>query len=91
MAALQVPSMLRNDKEGTPVTATQHDTTNALCLISPSLRTDLITVVREDYWPEITDDQGNRGVEQLVASFAVAGTTTEKAIPILRVDLFSQP
>ncbi|MFD9416912.1 glycine-rich domain-containing protein [Streptomyces goshikiensis] len=88
MAALQLPSMLRDDKEGTPVTITQHDTTSALNLISPSLRTDLITMVREDYWPEITDDQGNRGVEELVAFLAVAATSTKKMAPSLRVDLF---
>ncbi|MFK0044870.1 glycine-rich domain-containing protein [Streptomyces sp. NPDC090741] len=70
------------------MTITRHDTTSTLNLIGPSLGADLITMVREDYWPEITDAQGNRGVEQLAAFLAVAATTTEKVTPSLRVDLF---
>ncbi|MEU6314143.1 hypothetical protein [Streptomyces sp. NPDC047014] len=70
------------------MTIAQHDTTRPLDLISSSLRADLITMVREDYWPEITDDEGNRGVEQLAAFPAVAATTTEQVTPSLRVDLF---
>lgn len=88
MAPLQVPPMFCNDKEGTTVTITQHDTAGILKLISPSLRGDLITMVREDYWPEITDAQGKRGVEQLAAFLSVAATKTEKVTPSLRVDLF---
>ncbi|MEV5885688.1 hypothetical protein AB0L74_23720 [Streptomyces sp. NPDC052020] len=70
------------------MTTTQHNSTSVLDLISPTLRTDLITMVREDYWPEMTDDQGARGVNQLAAFLAVAANTTEKAAPSLRVDLF---
>ncbi|MGV9691093.1 glycine-rich domain-containing protein [Streptomyces sp. NPDC003444] len=80
--------MLRNDKEGTTVTITRHDTTGVLNLISPALRADLVTMVREDYWPEVTEDQGNRGVDQLAAFLAVAATTPGKVTPSLRVDLF---
>ncbi|MEU5793048.1 hypothetical protein ABZ800_05885 [Streptomyces sp. NPDC047813] len=70
------------------MTTTQHDRTSVLSLISPALRADLITMVREDHWPEMTDDQGERGVDQLAAFLAVAARTTEKAAPSLRVDLF---
>ncbi|WP_228181866.1 glycine-rich domain-containing protein [Streptomyces anulatus] len=65
------------------------DTTKTVYdLIAPELRTDLITMVREDYWPEMTDDQGRRGVDQVAAFLAVAASTTERATPSLRVDLF---
>ncbi|GAA1043559.1 hypothetical protein [Streptomyces murinus] len=70
------------------MTTTQHDNTGVLSLISPAFRADLIAMVREDYWPEMTDDQGERGVNQLAAFLAVAASTTEKATPSLRVDLF---
>ncbi|MGW4690226.1 glycine-rich domain-containing protein [Streptomyces sp. NPDC004244] len=65
------------------------DTTKTVYdLISPELRADLITMVREDSWPEMTDDQGERGVTQTAAFLAVAAHTTERATPSLRVDLF---
>ncbi|MEU5978202.1 hypothetical protein [Streptomyces sp. NPDC047315] len=56
--------------------------------ITSELRADLITMVREDSWPEMTDDQGQRGVNQVAAFLAVAANTTERATPSLRVDLF---
>ncbi|RSS38147.1 hypothetical protein EF912_34235 [Streptomyces sp. WAC07061] len=65
------------------------DTTKTVYdLLAPQLRTDLITMVREDSWPEMTDDEGERGVDQMAAFLAVAANTTEKATPSLRVDLF---
>ncbi|MFY4719555.1 hypothetical protein [Streptomyces sp. LaBMicrA B280] len=70
------------------MTTIQHDSASVLSLISPALRADLIAMVREDYWPEMTDDQGERGVDQLAAFLAVAASTTERATPGLRVDLF---
>ncbi|WP_052848320.1 glycine-rich domain-containing protein [Streptomyces avicenniae] len=63
-------------------------TTTVYDLITPEVRADLITLVREDSWPEMTYDQGERGVRQLAAFLAVAATTTERATPSLRVDLF---
>lgn len=65
------------------------DTTKTVYdLITPELRTGLITMVREDFWAEMTDDQGRRGVEQVAAFLSVAANTTERATPSLRVDLF---
>lgn len=79
--------MLLTDQEGTDVTIT--DTAKTVYdLITPELRTDLITMVREDSWPEMTDDEGERGVDQMAAFLAVAANSTQKATPSLRVDLF---
>lgn len=79
--------MFLTDQEGTDVTIT--DTTKTVYdLITPELRADLITMVREDSWPEMTDDQGQRGVNQVAAFLAVAANTTERATPSFRVDLF---
>lgn len=79
--------MLLPDKEGTDVTIT--DTTKTVYdLITPELRAGLITMVREDSWPEMTDDEGERGVNQVAAFLAVAANTTERVTPSLRVDLF---
>ncbi|MFE1561121.1 glycine-rich domain-containing protein [Streptomyces sp. NPDC058734] len=65
------------------------DTTKTVYdLITPELRADLITMIREDSWPEMTDAQGERGVDQMAAFLAVAANTTQKATPSLRVDLF---
>ncbi|MFJ1590942.1 glycine-rich domain-containing protein [Kitasatospora albolonga] len=64
-------------------------TTKAVAgLITPELRAALITMVREDSWPEMTDDQGERGVNQVVAFLTVAAGTAERMTPSLRVDLF---
>ncbi|MET9052372.1 hypothetical protein ABZW50_14590 [Streptomyces bacillaris] len=57
-------------------------------LISPELRAQLITMVRQDSWPGMTDDQGERGVDQTAAFLTVAANTTERVTPSLRVDLF---
>ncbi|MFD7666568.1 hypothetical protein [Streptomyces sp. NPDC059788] len=59
-----------------------------LNLIGPEMRADLVAVVRKDYWPELTDDLGARGVNQLAAFLASAVEATEKMAPSLRVDLF---
>ncbi|MFJ4617610.1 glycine-rich domain-containing protein [Streptomyces sp. NPDC088812] len=68
---------------------TTTDTTKtAYDLISPELRAGLITMVREDSWPEMTDEQGERGVTQMASFLATAAGTTEKATPSLRVDVF---
>ncbi|MFF4493989.1 glycine-rich domain-containing protein [Streptomyces sp. NPDC001546] len=64
------------------------DTTKVYDLISPELKADIITMVREDSWPEMTDAQAERGVNQMAAFLAVAASTREKATPSLRVDLF---
>ncbi|GAB2923743.1 glycine-rich domain-containing protein [Streptomyces mayteni] len=65
------------------------DTTKTVYdLITPELKGDLITMVREDSWPELTDEQGERGVNQVVAFLAVAANSTERVTPSLRVDLF---
>ncbi|MFE8941243.1 glycine-rich domain-containing protein [Streptomyces sp. NPDC007872] len=60
----------------------------AASLLGPEMRADLIAFVREDYWPELTDDLGERGVDQMIAFLAVAGATEEKMAPSLRVDQF---
>ncbi|MGW7521331.1 glycine-rich domain-containing protein [Streptomyces sp. NPDC054796] len=70
------------------MTITYQGPTGVLSLISPELRADLIEVVRKDYWPELTDDLGRRGVDQMVAFLATAAHTTGKMAPSLRVDLF---
>ncbi|MGA5003229.1 hypothetical protein ACPCB7_35000 [Streptomyces arboris] len=56
--------------------------------IPPELRGQVIAMVREDSWPEMTDAQGERGLGQVAAFLAVAATTTERVTPSLRVDLF---
>ncbi|MEU3656959.1 hypothetical protein AB0E67_29955 [Streptomyces sp. NPDC032161] len=68
--------------------ASQLSPTEVLDLIGPETRADLIAVVRKDYWPELTDDLGERGVNQLVAFLASTANATEKMAPSLRVDLF---
>ncbi|MDK0520995.1 hypothetical protein [Streptomyces sp. ML-6] len=58
-----------------------------LGLISPDLRERLARDVRKT-WPEMSDDQGERGVSQM-AAFLVASTLTDEPLtPSLRVDLF---
>ena len=57
-------------------------------LVPPELRGQVITMVREDFWPEMTDSQGERGLGQVAAFLAVAASTTERVTPSLRVDLF---
>ncbi|MDP9950932.1 MULTISPECIES: hypothetical protein [Streptomyces] len=65
------------------------DTTqNVYDRISPELKAQLISMIREDFWPELTDDQGERGIRQVTAFLAVAASTTERMTPSLRVDLF---
>lgn len=49
------------------MTITPHDATSTHDMIGPGVRADLITMVREDYRPGLTDEQGNRGVAQLAA------------------------
>ncbi|GAB2584196.1 hypothetical protein GCM10027168_16310 [Streptomyces capparidis] len=71
------------------MTITNQDATSVLNLISPELRADLIAVVRKDYWPDLTEDLGERGVNQMAAFLAAtAHATGEKMAPSLRVDLF---
>ncbi|MEU0986003.1 hypothetical protein [Streptomyces sp. NPDC005953] len=83
---VQVSPMLITDQEGTDVTIT--NTTTVYDLITPDLRASLIAMVRKDSWPEMTDDQGERGVDQMAAFLAVAVNGTERVTPSLRVDLF---
>ncbi|MFI5987805.1 hypothetical protein ACIBEA_44010 [Streptomyces sp. NPDC051555] len=58
-----------------------------LALISPELRALLIKDVRKD-WPELTDDLGERGVNQMAAFLATSTQTDEPLTPSLRVDRF---
>lgn len=62
--------------------------TEVFALISPEMRADLIAVVRKDYWPDLTDDLGERGVNQMAAFLAATINAEEKMAPSLRVDLF---
>ncbi|WP_066956093.1 hypothetical protein [Streptomyces lushanensis] len=58
-----------------------------LGFISPVLRERLAQDVRKT-WPELSDDQAERGVSQMVA-FLVASTLADEPLtPSLRVDLF---
>ncbi|MFJ3205128.1 glycine-rich domain-containing protein [Streptomyces sp. NPDC086989] len=69
------------------MTITQGGPAAALTLISPELRAHLIADVRAQ-WPELTDDQGERGVTQMVA-FLVAGARTRTDLsPSKPVDTF---
>lgn len=69
------------------MTTTQQRPTEALDLINRDLRALLIKDVRKD-WPDLTDERGERGVNQMVA-FLAAGTVTDSPLtPSLRVDLF---
>nr|WP_202447193.1 hypothetical protein [Streptomyces sp. SID5468] len=56
-------------------------------LISPALRARLITDVRKN-WPDLTDDMGERGVNQTAAFLVTSARTTETLTPSLRVDAF---
>ncbi|PJE95641.1 hypothetical protein CUT44_21980 [Streptomyces carminius] len=56
-------------------------------LIGPGLRTQLIEDVRRT-WTELTDDMGERGVNQLAAFLATSARTSETLTPSLRVDEF---
>lgn len=69
------------------MTITRERASEPLSLITPELRALLIKDVRKS-WPELTEEMGQRGVDQMVA-FLVAGThTPEPLTPSLRVDLF---
>ncbi|MGV9311286.1 glycine-rich domain-containing protein [Streptomyces sp. NPDC003691] len=59
-----------------------------LDLIRPELRADLVALVRDDYWPGLTDELGERGVEQLAAFLSTTATVAHRMTPSLRVDLF---
>ncbi|MGW0362662.1 hypothetical protein [Streptomyces sp. NPDC002990] len=69
------------------MTITQHDSIEVLNLISPQLRALLIKDVRKD-WPDLTDEMGERGVNQMVAYLATTTTSDEPLTPSLRVDWF---
>ncbi|MFF3673548.1 glycine-rich domain-containing protein [Streptomyces sp. NPDC002120] len=69
------------------MTITQENA-SALALISPELSARLIEGVRENKWPELTDEQGERGVAQMVG-FLVAGARSKARLaPSKRVDWF---
>ena len=57
-------------------------------LIGSDTRAGLIAVVRQDYWPELTDELGQRGIDQMSAFLAAAAGTRTRLSPSLRVDLF---
>ncbi|MET7411722.1 hypothetical protein [Streptomyces rubiginosohelvolus] len=65
----------------------QHSPTEVQSLIIPELRTLLIKDVRKT-WPSLTDDLGERGVNQMVAFLATSTRSDEPLTPSLRVDLF---
>ncbi|MER5864306.1 hypothetical protein [Kitasatospora sp. NPDC002040] len=76
---VRVPS----DKEGTDVkTITKADS-----FISPEDRALLIEDVRKG-WPDLTEDMGERGVNQMVAFLVTSSRTTEILTPSLRIDEF---
>lgn len=56
-------------------------------LIDAELRTRLIEEVRAQ-WPDLGEDLGERGVEQMVAFLATSARTAERLTPSLRVDAF---
>ncbi|WP_282696230.1 hypothetical protein [Streptomyces sp. CC208A] len=56
-------------------------------LITPELCARLVADVRK-IWPELTDDMGRRGVDQMVSFLVTAAHSTEPLSPSLRVDLF---
>ncbi|AZK95657.1 MULTISPECIES: glycine-rich domain-containing protein [Streptomyces] len=70
------------------MTTARRGSSDLLHLISPELRADLIAVVRDDYWSDLSDELGERGVGQLVAFLATAAKTSGRMTPSLRVDLF---
>ncbi|MEW1697680.1 MULTISPECIES: hypothetical protein [unclassified Streptomyces] len=69
------------------MTITRYDPTEVQSLISPELRALLIKDVRKT-WPDLTDDLGERGVNQTVAFLATSTRSDEPLTPSLRVDLF---
>ncbi|MFE7319158.1 glycine-rich domain-containing protein [Streptomyces sp. NPDC057555] len=77
-----------SDVEGKDVTITLDSTTNVFELIGPDMRADLIQSVREDGWVGLTDELGERGVDQLVAFLATSADIETRLAPSLRVDLF---
>ncbi|MFJ2402100.1 hypothetical protein ACIOUE_12445 [Streptomyces xanthochromogenes] len=92
LAAMPVPAMhphahAPSEEEGKDVTITHEHQTEVLNLISPDVRALLIKDVRKE-WPDLTDEMGERGVNQLVAFLATSSVTEERLTPSLRVDLF---
>ncbi|MFD8981600.1 hypothetical protein [Streptomyces sp. NPDC059564] len=69
------------------MTITQYSPTEVLNLVSPEVRAQLIKDVRKD-WPELTDELGERGVNQMAAYLAASVQTGEPLTPSLRVDSF---
>ncbi|MEU2506878.1 hypothetical protein ABZ621_19505 [Streptomyces sp. NPDC007863] len=55
--------------------------------ITPELSARLIADVRKT-WPELTDELGARGVQQMAAYLGTVAHSTEPLTPSLRVDLF---
>ncbi|WP_331725690.1 hypothetical protein OG264_38880 (plasmid) [Streptomyces xanthophaeus] len=66
---------------------THQNPVEALNLISSELRALLIKDVRKT-WPELSDDLGERGVNQMTAFLATSTRSEEPLTPSLRVDLF---
>lgn len=69
------------------MTITHAGQAEVLSLVSSGLRAQLIEDVRKS-WPDITDDMGERGVNQMAAFLATSTRTTETLTPSLRVDEF---
>ncbi|MEU2180760.1 hypothetical protein [Streptomyces thermolilacinus] len=70
------------------MTITHVGQAEVLDLIAPGLRAQLIQDVRENR-PDLTDDMGERGVNQMAAFLVTsARTTAEKLTPSARVDEF---
>jgi hypothetical protein len=69
------------------VTITSSGPEAGLALISPTLRAQLIQDVRKE-WPDLTDDQGTRGVGQTVAFLVASAQTGGRVAPSKPVDAF---
>ncbi|MBB0243072.1 hypothetical protein FNQ90_02840 [Streptomyces alkaliphilus] len=69
------------------MTITHAEQVTETSLIDPDLRAQLIADVRSG-WPDLTDDMGERGVNQMVAFLATGARTTEVLTPSRRVDEF---
>ncbi|MGW6855863.1 glycine-rich domain-containing protein [Streptomyces xanthophaeus] len=69
------------------MTITNESSVQALSLIDPELRALLISDVRAE-WPDLTDEQGDSGVTQMVAFLVAGALTSERLAPSKPVDKF---
>ncbi|MFF4286273.1 glycine-rich domain-containing protein [Streptomyces sp. NPDC001633] len=76
-----------SDPEGKDVMLTYDRPAQVFELITPEVRAELIATVRED-WPDLSNELGERGVNQMVAFLATSVGADRPMAPSLRVDLF---